>query len=319
MKNYSKVVEKMKSKQLTLKQLKLTMEDINYLRDNGHNVKEQYDPRVEDYVYYIVTSGDTAYIKISDPLKQGQEVNLKLLEISDLHCGCRNFDKQGLDRTLQEAQARGVEFVHISGDLIDGFGVYRGQENNLKHNKAIEQINELMAVLEKYDFWYIASMGNHDQSFCMKGGLDPIKYLEAKMAKKGKRFTYLSAYEANIIHAGIVFRLIHLSGGAARAASYKVQVYLSRVFESNLNDVEIGGKIYNLRSIQAGHFHTFYSLSMSGIRIIMPGNFQHDGDLEKRMGISGKTGGIFTELTIIGDKIAREKIEFFDPLERKEG
>ena len=110
-----------------------------------------------------------------------------------------------------------------------------------------------------------------------------------------------------------------MSGGAARAASYKVQVYLSRVFESNLNDVEIGGKIYNLRSIQAGHFHTFYSLSMSGIRIIMPGNFQHDGDLEKRMGISGKTGGIFTELTIIGDKIAREKIEFFDPWERKEG
>ena len=52
---------------------------------------------------------------------------------------------------------------------------------------------------------------------------------------------------------------------------------------------------------------------MSGIRIIMPGNFQRDGDLEKRMGISGKTGGIFSELTIVGDKIAREKIEFFNP------
>ena len=32
------------------------------------------------------------------------------------------------------------------------------------------------------------------------------------MAKKGKRFTYLNAYEGNIIHAGIVFRLIHLQG-----------------------------------------------------------------------------------------------------------
>jgi N-acetylglucosamine-6-phosphate deacetylase len=74
MKNYSKVVEKMKSKQLSLKQLKLSLEDINYLRDIGYNVKEQYDPRVEDYVYYIVTSGDTAYIKISDSLKKGQEV-----------------------------------------------------------------------------------------------------------------------------------------------------------------------------------------------------------------------------------------------------
>lgn len=317
MKNYNQIVEKMKKDQLTLKQLKLSMEDINYLRDVGYNIKEQYDPRKGEDVYYIVSSGDTAYIKISDSPKKGENVVLKLLEISDLHTGCRNFDKLGLDKTLQEAKRRGVEFVHISGDLIDGFGVYRGQENNLKHNKAVEQVNELMSVLEKYDFWYIASMGNHDQSFCMKGGVDPIKYLESKMAKKGKKFTYLNAYEANIIHAGIVFRLIHLQGSAARAASYKVQVYLSRVFESNLNDVSIGGKVYNLRSIQAGHFHTFYSLSMSGIRIIMPGNFQHDGDLEKRMGISGKTGGIFSELTIVGDKIAREKIEFYNPWEEE--
>lgn len=313
MKNYSKIIEKMKKNQLTLKQLRLSMEDIIYLRDVGYNIKDQYDPRVSDYVYYIVTSGDTAYVKISDSPNKGQEIKLKLLEISDLHTGCKNFDKQGLDKTLQEAKNRDVEYVHISGDLLDGFGVYKGQENNLKSNKAIEQVNELMSILEKYDFWYIASMGNHDQSFCMRGGLDPIKYLEAKMAKQGKRFTYLNAYEGNIIHAGIVFRLIHLQGGAARAASYKVQVYLSRVFESNLNDVHIGGKIYNLRSIQAGHFHTFYALSMSGITIIMPGNFQHDGDLEKRMGISGKTGGVFRELTIVGDKIAKEKIEFYNP------
>ena len=190
MRNYSHIIEKMKKEQLTLKQLRLQMEDINYLRDMGYNVKEQYDPRKGDDVYYIVTSGDTAYIKISDAPKKGKNVVLKLLEISDLHTGCRNFDKVGLDKTLQEAKERGVEYVHISGDLIDGFGVYRGQENNLKLNKAIEQVNELMSVLEKYDFWYIASMGNHDQSYCMKGGVDPIKYLESKMAKKGKRFTY---------------------------------------------------------------------------------------------------------------------------------
>ena len=317
MKNYSKVIKKMERDQLTLKQLRLTMEDIICLRDMGYNIKDQYDPRVEDYTYYIIPSGDMAYIKISDVAKKGEEVKLKLLEISDLHAGCKNFDKQGLDKTLLEAKNRGVEYVHISGDLIDGFGVYRGQENNLKNNKAIEQVNELMSVLEKYDFWYIASMGNHDQSFCMKGGLDPIKYLESKMARAGKRFTYLDAYEGNIIHAGIVFRLIHLQGGAARAASYKVQVYLSRVFESNLNDVEIAGKCYNLRSIQAGHFHTTYSLSMSGITIIMPGNFQHDGDLEKRMGITGKTGGIFRELTIVSDKIVKEKIEFYDPWQKE--
>lgn len=242
MKNYSKVVEKMKKEQLTLEQLGLTSEDIVCLRDSGCNIKDQYDPRVKDYVYYIIPSGDTAYIKISERPKKGETVKLRLLEISDIHAGCRNFDKRGLDKILQEAKNREVEFVHISGDLLDGFGVYKGQENNLKLNKAIEQVNELMSVLEKYDFWYIVSMGNHDQSFCMRGGLDPIKYLEARMAIKHKKFTYLNSYEGNIIHAGIVFRLIHLSGGAARAISYKPQTYLAKVFESKLNDVEIGRK-----------------------------------------------------------------------------
>ena len=114
--------------------------------------------------------------------------------------------KFGLDKTLAEAEKRGIEFVHISGDLIDGYGVYRGQENNLKNNRAIEQIEDLMSVLEKYNFWYITSTGNHDQSFCMRGGLDPIKYLESRMAQKGKKFTYLDSYEGNIVHYGIVFR-----------------------------------------------------------------------------------------------------------------
>ena len=146
MKSYNKVIENMKSKQLTLNQLGITTEDIVNLRDLGYNIKEQYDPRVKDYVYYIVTSGDMAYIKISKPLKKDEVKKLKLLEISDMHAGCRNFDKKGLDKTLQEAKKRGVEFVHISGDLIDGYGVYKGQENNLKQNKAIEQVNEVMAI-----------------------------------------------------------------------------------------------------------------------------------------------------------------------------
>lgn len=313
MKSYKKIIKKMGKGQYTLEELNITLEEIIYLKDLGYNIKEQYDPRKGKFVYYIIPGGDFAYIEVSGPLKPGETLKLKLLEISDLHCGCKNFDAKGLDKTLQEAQKRGVQYVHISGDLIDGFGVYRGQENNLKNNRAIEQVETLISILVKYDFWYIASMGNHDQSFCMKGGIDPIKYLEKMMANEGKKFTYLDAYEANIIHAGIVFRLIHLQGGAARAASYKVQTYLSRVFESNLNDVYCGNKCYNLRSIQAGHFHTRYSLSMSGITIVMPGNFQHDGDLEKRMGITGKTGGVFRELTIVDNKIAREKIEFYDP------
>ena len=105
MKKYNKkLIANLKSKQLTLKQLGISMEDIIYLKDIGYNVKEQYDPRVKDYVYYIVSEGDMAYIKISELPAKGEEVKLKLLEISDLHVGCKNFDKKGLDKTLHEVK-----------------------------------------------------------------------------------------------------------------------------------------------------------------------------------------------------------------------
>ena len=93
MKKYSQIIKKMEKKQLTLKQLKLDTNAIVYLKNIGYKVKDQYDPRVGDYVYYIVKDGDMAYIIISEGLKKNEEVKLKLLEISDIHCGCKNFDK----------------------------------------------------------------------------------------------------------------------------------------------------------------------------------------------------------------------------------
>lgn len=93
---YSQIIKKMEKEQLTLKQLKLNTSDIVHLKNNGCKIKDQYDPRVKDYVYYIIKKGDMAYIKISDGLKKNEEVKLKLLEISDMHCGCNNFDMDRL-------------------------------------------------------------------------------------------------------------------------------------------------------------------------------------------------------------------------------
>lgn len=56
-----------------------------------------------------------------------------------------------------------------------------------------------------------------------------------------------------------------------------------------------------------------YAFKNFGIRIIMPGNFQYSGDLEVRMGADSKTGGAFTELTIVDSMIVSEKINFFNP------
>ena len=87
---------KQQEKKNILKQLKLNTNDIVYLKSIGYKIKDQYDPRVGDYVYYIVKDGYMAYIKISEGIKKNEEVILKLLEISDMHCGCNNFDMDRL-------------------------------------------------------------------------------------------------------------------------------------------------------------------------------------------------------------------------------
>ncbi|MEG0074207.1 MAG: hypothetical protein RR922_06215 [Clostridia bacterium] len=308
--NITKAIDLMQKQQLTLDVLELTAEDLRCIKNIGHRVKYHYDPSKEDFVYYIVPKDDMAYIKISDQKKKGKQ-KLNILEISDLHAGSDKFDYDGLNKTLKEAVKRKVQYVHISGDLIDGHNMYRSQDRVLEYNSAEGQIDMVFEILSQYDLWYIASMGNHDASYSIDGSVDPLKLLERKMAYAGKKFTYLDAYEANIIHAGVVFRLVHLAGAMARSKTYKGQKYLANVFDSSLNDVKLGQKDYNLRSVQGGHYHVRNTFEVGGIDFIMPGNYQHDGDLTKRMGITGKTGGVFRIIEIYKGQIIKEIQEFY--------
>ena len=304
---YEKVCRMMSSGQYTLSEMGISPKDIIFVKNRENNVKSHYDPRKNDYVYYISPSDDMAYIIISQASHEAKTI--KLLEMSDIHVGCKTFDESSLRDYLERAVKYGTEYVHIAGDLFDGNGVYRGHEKNLRYHSAEEQVDKLYSIFCEYDLWYIATIGNHDESFCHHGGVNPISLLEQKMASNGKRFTYLNAFEGNIVHAGVVFRLVHLRGQSSKSKSYAPQRYLGNVLRSNFNNVILGGKEYNIRAINAGHFHVQYSLNLAGIFSVMPGNFQHDADFTKRMGITGTTGAIFTTVTIQDEKIIEYELE----------
>ena len=95
----------------------------------------------------------------------------------------------------------------------------------------------------------------------------------------------------------------------SKSKSYPPQRYLGNVLRSNFNNVILGGKEYNIRSINAGHFHVQYSLNLAGIFSVMPGNFQYDADYTKRMGITGNTGAAFVTVTIQNEKIIEYELE----------
>lgn len=305
---YNNAIKSMLVGQHTLSELELTSKDIITIKNLEYNVKSHYDPREKDYVYYITPNDDMAYIVISEKTSEPQKV--KILQMADIHCGCKTFDEKTLRIILEKAVDEGINYVHIAGDLFDGNNVYKNHSKNLRYHSAEEQVDKLFSILSEYDLWYIATLGNHDASFCNYGGINPIIYLERKMAEKNRKFTYLNAYEGNIVILGCVFRLIHLSGSMSKSKSYAPQKYLGNVLRTSLNNVKLGTKIYNIRSILAGHFHVQYSVNLAGIFALMPGNFQNDADYTKRFGITGTTGAVFTEITICNGKITEYGVEF---------
>ncbi|MDO5557046.1 MAG: metallophosphoesterase [Clostridia bacterium] len=304
----NKAIKKMKKGQYTLQELGLTEEDINVL-SNNYNIKNQYDIIKNKRVYYIVEKDDLAYIVISG-MEKNKRQEIKIMQLGDIHAGNKFFDAEGLRRTLKTAVDKGVKYVHIAGDLIDGHNMFRGQNFELDEITAEGQINLLINIFLDYDLYYIATKGNHDNSFCIDGSYNPLKVLELRMIEKGGHFTYLDSYEGNIVHCGVIFRLIHLAGANSRSKSYKVQTFIDNTLESSGNDCILGDKQYNIRSVQAGHFHTLYSFCIYGIDAGTTGNFKYDSGYVTRMGTKVTTGSIYKRFVFKNGQIIEEEQEY---------
>ena len=95
--------------------------------------------------------------------------------ISDLHVGSNKFLSSGFEKFLDWLNGRigseehkqlvkKIKYLFIVGDLIDGVGIYPGQENQLLITDVKEQYDEaarLLAGVPK-DITIILSPGNHD-------------------------------------------------------------------------------------------------------------------------------------------------------------
>ena len=95
--------------------------------------------------------------------------------ISDIHCGSRNFLENNFLKFIdwingevgderQRKEALKVKYLFVTGDTIDGVGVYPGQENLLEIKDIYEQyakLAELLGSIRK-DVTIILCAGQHD-------------------------------------------------------------------------------------------------------------------------------------------------------------
>ncbi|RLF21272.1 MAG: hypothetical protein DRM97_06900 [Thermoprotei archaeon] len=95
---------------------------------------------------------------------------LSVLLVSDLHVGSSMFRREAFERLVdwlrkgEDPVARSVKYVLIAGDIVDGAGIYPGQEEELMVRDVREQYREAAKLIEKIPdhIEVIIVPGNHD-------------------------------------------------------------------------------------------------------------------------------------------------------------
>lgn len=113
-------------------------------------------------------------IALTKELKKGPE-EVYAAFASDIHVGSKNFLKEEFTRFIkwvsgktgtdeQRRMASRVKYLFFIGDLVDGIGIYPGQEEELSHRDLKSQYDEFATYLAQVpkDIHIIICPGNHD-------------------------------------------------------------------------------------------------------------------------------------------------------------
>ncbi len=259
--------------------LGITTEEVGFciglLRGSGVDVEsiKPEDGSEASYFIKVVTADGKAEGKvhfISGP--DGKERTLRIGFASDFHFGSAFHLSRSFHEVMSELERLKINPVYVAGDIVDGIGIYNGQEFDLLKTDVEGQIDIAAAALARHprlEFWGIG--GNHDVSF-EKGRVNPLAMLEEKV----DNFKNLGDISADVISHGITIRLLH--GGRKRAATY-VPDYPGQELAGLVDPLHEAGcdgiRVPHL--LLLGHYHALYYGEDRGVYVMQPGCFMGSG------------------------------------------
>lgn len=308
------LLQMLKTRQVSLKELRkkgVTEYQITKLRKLNYKIMEQYDPIQNDIVYYVLEKGDDPFVVL--PETEGN--TLKIAKMSDIHLGSNEVDEQELISLLTYLWKTGYRTITLSGDIVDGFNVYRGHIQNVSEATLDLQADLVVSILSMFDFLYITNTGNHDASSTKNAGVDVVRLIEQKMLNRGKKFVYLKSYSGYIIYKDVAIQIIHMDGGNnSISETYAGQKMMDNLFKtsakmgkSNVNAARIMEKMIPVINVITGHYHSIAKFVYGNVVVESPLTTQHTTDFVNRRGLHSKTGARVSELTIEGEKCISEK------------
>ena len=190
--------------------------------------------------------------------------------LSDTHFGSKQCARDELWEFYDRAKDKGVEaFVHC-GDIVDGCGVYKGQQFEQDRVWFEDQLQD---IKENYPDVGIPTYfigWNHDENFLKANWVNICKAIETVR----QDLINLWFYDATIDLNWILINLHHGWWSLSYAKDYKMKKYIDSM------PVEWQPDIFAL-----GHYHTALYDLHRGIHGFMPGAFLKKNLLAKRFNL----------------------------------
>ncbi len=274
-------------------------------------------------------------LPIPDGVKTTED-NVEAAYISDLHIGSKDTMYNKLQRFaewLKSEDAKNVGYLVITGDLVEGVGVYPGQEEELRVNDVYEQYRLFEEWVDKLPerIQVIASPGNHDivrlsepQPILPEKALPNIRDYNNVHLVQNPQMVRLHGFETkgikNLMYHGSSFddhvdKIQDLREKAYEEPQHvMIDLLKRRHLAPTYGDTPISPEgedqlvIYEKPDIfVAGHFHSHCNQSYKGVNVINSSSFQAQTDFQKRVGHEPDPG----KVTIVNYKNRNTRVKNF--------
>ena len=276
-----------------------------YLSHGGYLIAER--------ILYPDVPIPTTLSQASLPLSESEQwrPSLHAVFISDLHVGSTTFLEEAWDRFLQwlneEASSLGIAYLVVAGDIVDGIGVYPGQEEDLS----------IMDIEEQYKraAGYLRNIPVHMRVVIAPGNHDAVRSAEPQPPlpdKIRKLFPVNTCFVSNPAYIQIGCRQVLIYHGqsyddfvnSVTRLSYSkpedVMIemlrrrHLAPIYGNSVSIVPDGhdyGVIDPIPAIfQCGHAHTVGVAKYRNVLLINSGTWQSQTSYQKKRGINPVAG-----------------------------
>lgn len=230
----------------------------------------------------------------------------KIGSISDTHI-CSDAERLDLCEVAYDIFVHeGITTVFHSGDLTDGWNVYRGHSQFVKVAGAQKQAKYCLQHYPKRDGvkTYVCA-GNHDLKSYLENGVDQVSLVVNGFDLDGKHYdgrsdiVYLGQHSRYVkLPQEITVQLLHPHGGDVYAKSYLQQKRAWAMSQNTQPDIQI-----------SGHTHCFCWIVEDTVQMISMPGMQDETEFFKRKGFQRQMGFCIIEYVIEDTRLTRLKVE----------